>query len=63
MAADGHPNHNIQRAGGWSSLCFLDYVQWSQRSWDSVLCSLVNPKIFTNDQMKRLNPSAVAVLG
>ena len=61
MAADGHPNHNIQRAGGWSSLCFLDYVQWSQRSWDSVLCSLVNPKIFTNDQMKKLNPSAVAV--
>jgi hypothetical protein len=59
MAADGHPNHNIQRAGGWSSLSFLDYIQWSQRSWDSVLCSLSNPKIFTNDQMKKLNPMAV----
>jgi len=59
MAADGHPNHNIQRAGGWSSLSFLDYIQWSQRSWDSVLCSLSNPKIFTIDQMKKLNPMAV----
>jgi hypothetical protein len=59
MAADGHPNHSIQRAGGWSSLSFLDYIQWSQRSWDSVLCSLSNPKIFTIDQMKKLNPMAV----
>ena len=61
MAADGHPDHSIKRAGGWSSLCFLDYVHWTQKSWDSVLCSLANPKLFTNDQMKRLNPSAVFV--
>ena len=61
MAADGHPDHSIKRAGGWSSLCFLDYVHWTQKSWDSVLCSLANPNLFTNDQMKRLNPSAVFV--
>jgi len=61
MAADGHPNHNIQKAGGWSSLSFLDYVQWTQKSWDSVLCSLANPKIFTIDQMKKLNPGALFV--
>lgn len=61
MAADGHPNHSIQRAGGWSSLSFLDYVQWTQKSWDSVLGSLSNPKLFTNDHMKKLNPNAVFV--
>lgn len=61
MAADGHPNHSIQRAGGWSSLSFLDYVQWTQKSWDSVIGSLSNPKVFTNNQMKKLNPHAVFV--
>jgi len=63
LAADGHPNHNIQKAGGWSSLSFLDYIQWTQASWDSILSSLVNPKVFTNDQMKRMNPSAMFVSG
>jgi len=63
LAADGHPNHNIQKAGGWSSLSFLDYTQWTQASWDSILSSLVNPKVFTNDQMKRMNPSAMFVSG
>jgi hypothetical protein len=61
LAADGHPNHSIQKAGGWSSLSFLSYVQWTQKSWDSILTSLVNPKVYTNAQMKNLNPSAMAV--
>jgi hypothetical protein len=61
LAADGHPNHSIQKAGGWASLSFLDYVQWTQKSWDSILSSLVNPRVYTNDQLKNLNPSAVFV--
>jgi len=61
LAADGHPNHSIQKAGGWSSLSFLSYVQWTQKSWDSILTSLVNPKVYTNAQMKNLNPSAMSV--
>jgi len=58
LAAAGHPNHYIQSAGRWKSLAFLDYIRWAVSSMNSALASLVNPTVFTNSDMIRLNPGA-----
>jgi len=58
LAAAGHPNHYIQRAGRWKSLAFLGYIRWAISSMNSALVTLVNPLVFTNNDMLRLNPGA-----
>ena len=59
LAAAGHPNHYIQKAGRWESLAFLGYIHWAVSSMNAALVSLVNPRVFTNDDMRRLNPGAI----
>ena len=58
LAAAKHPNHYIQRAGRWKSLAFLNYIRWAVSSMNAALVSLVNPKVFTNADMLKLNPGA-----
>ena len=58
LAAALHLNHYIQSAGRWKSLAFLDYIRWAVSSMNSALVSLVNPTVFTNNDMIRLNPGA-----
>ena len=60
LAAAGHPNHYIQHAGRWRSMAFLEYITWAVESMEAALVSLVDPTLFTNIQMVRLNPSAIA---
>ena len=59
LAAAGHPNHYIAKAGRWKSTAFLDYIRYAAESMKSILTSLVNPKVYTNRDMLRLNPGAV----
>ena len=61
LAAAGHPNHYIQQAGRWKSLAFLKYIHWAISSMKAALVTLVDPRVFTNADMKRLNPGAVMV--
>ena len=58
LAAANHPNHYIQRAGRWKSLAFLNYIRWAVSSMNSALVTLVNPSVFTNADMLKLNPGA-----
>ena len=59
LAAAGLPNHYIAKAGRWKSTAFLEYILYAAESMKSVLASLVNPKVYTNRDMLRLNPGAV----
>jgi len=58
LAAGDHPNHYIQRAGRWKSLAFLNYIRWAVSSMKAALVTLVNPLVFTNADMLKLNPGA-----
>jgi len=61
LAAAGHPNHYIAKAGRWKSTAFLEYILYAAESMKCVLASLVNPSIYTNNDMLRLNPGAVFI--
>jgi len=56
LAAAGHPNHYIQKMGRWKSLTFLQYVNLACSSMEIALRSIVDPSIFTNEQLRILNP-------
>jgi hypothetical protein len=56
LAAAGHPNHYIQKMGRWKSLTFLQYINLACKSMEIALGSISNPSIFTNDQLRILNP-------
>ena len=57
LAAEGHPNHYIQKMGRWKSLTFLQYINLACKSMETALLSIVNPALFTNDQLRVLNPA------
>jgi len=59
LAANDHSNHYIMRAGRWKSLAFLDYIFWAKHEMKRALDTLVNPAIFTIQDLLALHPSAV----
>jgi len=59
LAAAGHPNHYIMKLGRWKSLAFLGYIHWAINAMDAALGSLVDPRHFGNDDIRRLNPAAL----
>jgi len=59
LAAAGLPNHYIMKLGRWKSLAFLGYIHWAINAMDTALVSLVNPRHFGNDDIRRLNPAAL----
>ena len=58
LAANNHSNHYIMRAGRWKSLAFLEYIFWAKDEMKRALDTLVNPAIFTIQDLLALNPSA-----
>jgi len=56
LAAAGLPNHYIQKIGRWKSLTFLQYINLACKSMETSLRSIVDASIFTNDQLRILNP-------
>lgn len=56
LAAAGMPNHYISKLGRWKSLAFLNYIHMALGVMDTSLKALVNPKWFTNLNLKLLSP-------
>jgi len=49
----------MMKLGRWKSLAFLGYIHWAINAMDTALVSLVNPRHFGNDDIRRLNPAAL----
>ena len=59
LAAAGMPNHYISKLGRWKSLAFLNYIHMALGVMDTSLKALVNPKWFTNLNLKLLSPGII----
>ena len=55
LAAAGHPNHYIQGMGRWAGDTFMRYIRAATASMTSALISIVNPFLFTNDDLIKLS--------
>ena len=51
LAAAGHPNHYIRMMGRWNSETFMRYLRSALATMEAALASLVNPRLFTNEDL------------
>ena len=56
LAAAGLPNHYIQTMGRWKSLAFLAYIHIAVGAMSTAIKTIVNPKWFSNAQLRVLHP-------
>jgi hypothetical protein len=58
LAASNFPDYVIQNMGRWKSLEFLHYLHWNPTTMSLAMSSLVNPSVFTFDDLTRMNSGA-----
>ena len=59
LAAAHFPDYVIQNMGRWKSLEFLHYLHWNPTTMSEAMSALVDPSIFTLNDLVKINPAAL----
>ena len=63
LAAAGKPDSYIMFMGRWKSSAFMRYIRWAVTSMDDALSVLSDPRIYSMENMRRLNAGVELCVG